>query len=101
MLGGPLPGPEKFDKLKEVLGWMEDFVKDGKFAGGTEQLTIGDIALLATYSTIKESGLGDLDNYPCTKAWFEKCCKAVPNYEKANEEGAKAFGTWYKTSGKR
>ena len=40
-------------KFKEVLGWMNDFVADDKFAAGTSQMTIADIALLATYSTIK------------------------------------------------
>ena len=64
-------------------------------------MTIGDIALLATYSIIKEAGLGDLQNYPNMAAWFEKCSKAVPNYQTVNGDGAEAFGTVYKTSGKR
>jgi hypothetical protein len=28
--------------------------------------------------------------------WFEKCKALIPNYEKANGEGAAAFGGWYK-----
>ena len=35
------------------MGWMNDFVADDKFAAGTSQMTIADISLLATYSTIK------------------------------------------------
>ena len=32
---------------------MNDFVTDDKFAAGTSQMTIADIALLSTYATIK------------------------------------------------
>ena len=27
MFGGPLPGEDKTNKLKEVLGWVNDWVK--------------------------------------------------------------------------
>ena len=101
MIGRPLPGQDKFDKLKEVLGWLEGFVEDDKFAVATDDMTIKDIALLATYSTVKAAGLGDLQDLPNAEAWFEKFCKLIPNYEKVNGEGAQAFGTRYKTSGNR
>jgi len=101
MFGGPMPGDDKFEKLKEVLGWVEGFVADNKFAAGTDWMTIGDISLLATYSTLKEAGLGDLQNFPNMKTWFEKCCKLIPNYQVANGNGAEEFGTYYKTAGKR
>ena len=35
------------------MGWMNDFVAEDKFVGGTNEMTIADIALIATYSTIK------------------------------------------------
>ena len=50
---GVKPGQDKFDHLKEVLGWLETFVADGKFSAGTDWITLGDLALLATYSTVK------------------------------------------------
>jgi len=31
--------------LKEVLGWMDGFVKDGKFSAGNDEITIGDLVL--------------------------------------------------------
>ena len=55
MFGGDKAGQDKVDKLKEVLGWMNDFVADDKFAAGTSHLTLADISLLATYSTMKVS----------------------------------------------
>ena len=99
MFGGDKPGQDKFDKLKEVLSWVDGFVKDGKFCAGNDDLTIGDLALLATYATIKCAGQTEVDlaEYKNAEAWFEKCCKLVPNYEKANGEGAAAFGGFYKS----
>ena len=47
------PGQDKVDKLKETLGWVNDFVADEKFAAGTSQMTLADISLLATYSSLK------------------------------------------------
>jgi len=79
---------------------MNDFVAEDKFVGGTNEMTIADIALIATYSTIKATGgVGGIDfsDYPNIEAWYEKCIKLVPNYVKANGEGATAFGGWYKS----
>ena len=58
---GDKPGQDKLDKLKEVLGWLETFVADGKFSAGTDCITVGALALLATYSTMKAAELADLD----------------------------------------
>ena len=97
MFGGEKPGQDKFDKLKEVLGWMDGFVKDGKFSAGNDEMTIGDLALLATYSTMKAAGVVNLSEFSNAEAWFGKCCALVPNYEKINGEGAAAFGGFYKS----
>jgi len=97
MFGGEPAGADKLEKLKEVLGWVDGFVADGKFAAGTDHLTIGDIALIATYSTIHASGYIDLSEYKNAEAWFEKCKALIPNYEKANGEGATGFGGWFKS----
>ena len=96
---GETPGQDKVDKFKEVMGWMNDFVAGDKFAAGTNQMTLADISLLATYSTIRAAGgIGgvDVSTYPKIEAWYKKCIKLVPNYEKANGEGATEFGEYYK-----
>jgi len=97
MFGAPPAGEKEDNKFKEVLGWVNDFVADGKFAAGTDKITLGDLSLLATYSTIKASGCVDLSSYANLEAWFEKCKGLIPNYEKANGEGADAFGVYYKS----
>ena len=99
MFRGEKPEQEKFDKLKEVLGWLDGFVADDKFAAGNDEMTIGDISLLSTYSTLKAAELSevDLSEFSNAEAWFEKCCGLIPNYEKANGEGATGFGEFYKS----
>ena len=53
---------------------------------------------MATYSTIVASEAFDLSSVnPEVNDWFEKCKAAIPNFEKANGEGAAAFGGWYKS----
>jgi len=98
MFRGEKVEQEKYDKLKEVLAFLETFVADGKFSAGNDEMTIGDIALVATYSSMKASGLEQIDlaGFPNCEAWFTKCLKLIPNYEKANGEGAEFFGGWYK-----
>ena len=40
----------------------------------------------------------DLSSYEATNAWYEKMKGKIPNYEKANGEGAAGFGGWFKAA---
>merc|ERR1712080_8233 len=88
MFGGPTPGDKEKNRLAEVLGWMGDWVKDGKFVAGTDNITLGDISCLATFSSILACGLFDGAKFPNLLGWFDKCKAAIPNYEKMNKEAA-------------
>ncbi len=63
ILMGPVceVGPDQIARLHEVLGWVRDYVKDGKFVAGTGHLTLADICFVATYSTLKAAGVINLD----------------------------------------
>jgi len=88
---------DKLVRAIEVLGWVRDYVKDGKFAAGTGHLTLADICFVATFSTITATEAFDLSAFnPELNEWFEKCKALIPNYEKANGEGAAGMGAWYK-----
>ena len=39
----------------------------------------------------------ELASFANIEAWYEACIKLVPNYEKANGDGAAAFGAFYKS----
>ena len=75
MYGGVKPGQDKLDKLKEVLGWMNDFVANGKFAAGTSHMTLADISLLVTYSFIKVFPC-KLKKYICQSDPFSVLCSS-------------------------
>jgi len=55
------------------------------------------LCFLVTYYAVVAVDHFDLTPYAETNAWFEKVKKEVPNYEKANGEGAAAFGGWFKS----
>lgn len=103
MMGGQKPADipkEKYDKLREVLGWLDGYVADGKFAAGTDSITVADLSLVATFSTFMGTAalhkdLIDVSEFKNAVAWFEKCKGVIPNYEKADGEGAKALAGWY------
>jgi len=97
MFGGSAPGEKEKDKLQEVLGWADGFVKDGKFAAGGDKITLADICLISTFSTIKATECCDLSSYKNLSGWATKVAELIPNYAKANQEGAEGFGGWYKT----
>merc|ERR1712045_1022756 len=93
----PDSSPEKMDKFVEVMGWVNDFIKPTGYVAGTHHLTVADLCFVATYATIEACGKFDLAPYAETNAWFEKMKTEIPNYEKANGEGATAFGGWFKS----
>ena len=78
MFGGRAAGEDKMDRFKEVMGWVNDFIKTSGFVAGTDCMTLADLAFLATYSTIEATGNFDLTPYAETNAWFEKMKAAVP-----------------------
>ena len=79
------------------MGWVNDFIKPTGYVAGTDHLTVADLCFVATYATIEACGKFDLAPYVETNAWFEKMKTEIPNYEKANGEGATAFGGWFKS----
>ena len=87
------------ERFKEVMGWVNDFIKPTGYAAGTDHLTVADIAFLATFSTIAATEHFDLTPYPDVLAWFDKVKKEIPNYEKSCGEGAGMFGGYFKMMG--
>ena len=49
---GPLPGPEKYERFREVMGWLNDMLKPTGYVAGTDHMTIADISLLARYKSV-------------------------------------------------
>ncbi len=66
------------------------------FVAGTSHLTVADISLAANVTTISTTGIVPLSDYPELPAWFGRVRASVPNYERANGEGANTFAEWYR-----
>jgi hypothetical protein len=50
---------DKLTRLHEVLGWLNDYVKEGGFVVGST-FTLADVIIMASYSTIVATEAVDL-----------------------------------------
>merc|ERR1711974_384652 len=90
-----------YERFKEVMGWLNDLLKPTGYLAGTNHMTVADISLLASFSTMAATEHFDLTAYPEATAWFEKFKAEVPNYEKICGEGAAMFGGLFKSVHKK
>ena len=84
-------------KIQESFDWLEQFLAPSGFAAGTGHPTLADFSLLAlvsTYQTTKDLYV-DWNKVPKVNAWADKVKKAVPNYAKADGEGATVFEKFF------
>ncbi|XP_063370877.1 glutathione S-transferase 1-like [Cydia amplana] len=80
-----------FKRLGESLDFFNSFLKGHKYAVG-DTLTLADLSLVATVSTIEAAGVS-LHSYPRVERWFELVKSTASGYEEANEKGLKKFKT--------
>lgn len=82
--GGAEVDESKGEKLNEALGFLDIFLADKKFAV-SYRLTIADLILLATVSTIEAFDY-DLSPYPSVLNWLENMKECAPGFDQ-NQEG--------------
>lgn len=83
--------PEKYKKIEEAFGFFNTALEGQKYAAG-ENITIADLALVATVSSFDVIGFPVAD-YANVNRWYEDCKKNVVGYE-VNVEGLVAFKHW-------
>ncbi|XP_057341251.1 glutathione S-transferase 1-1-like [Microplitis mediator] len=76
---------EKHDKVKEAFQVLDKLVEGHDYVAG-RNLTIADLALIATVSTAETVGFG-LDDYKNVSEWAERVKSSAPGYRAANGEG--------------
>ncbi|XP_045612808.1 glutathione S-transferase 1 isoform X2 [Procambarus clarkii] len=86
--------PVKLEALQEALTWLDDFLDGHSWAVGNS-LTVADIVLVATVSTVEAAGI-DVSSHDNVTAWMVQCKSALPGYSEVNEPGALEFGKWIK-----
>lgn len=92
--------PIFFEKCSKLDGWkvkyiensweiVDRFVAESPFVCGND-LTIADLSLISSISSIDEIVKIDPLMYPNLTEWFERMCR-LPYYHEANGIGAKLF----------
>ncbi|KAJ8724240.1 hypothetical protein PYW08_015714 [Mythimna loreyi] len=76
-------------KLEEALVFLNTFLEGSTYAAG-DKLTLADLGLVTTVSTIETAGIS-LDSYPNVQKWFELVKTTTPGYKEAMEPGLQAF----------
>ncbi|XP_022920770.1 glutathione S-transferase 1-like [Onthophagus taurus] len=76
--------------LDEAIGFLDVFLDGNNFVAGNS-LTIADIALVASLSSIVAVGW-DVSAYGNVSTWLAKCSLEIPHYSEINQKGADLFG---------
>lgn len=82
---------EHRQELEEAIGFLDVFLEGNDFVCGNH-LTIADCCLIASISSIVAIGW-DITAYKNIISWIVKCEATIPDYAKANQEGADKFGS--------
>lgn len=83
------------DKITASLDMLESFLEGQEWFSASENVSIADLSLLASFASLYHFGL-DITNYPNITAWYERCA-ALPGFEE-NEKGAKILGSIIKSA---
>ena len=84
--------PENYKKFEEAMGYLDGFLEGSKYVAG-ENLTIADLALIASVSTFAMADY-PIDNHPNVKRWYATCRATVPGWEE-NQKGAEEFRPFF------
>nr|AEE63485.1 unknown [Dendroctonus ponderosae] len=79
----------KMEKINDAMKFLDIFLEGQKFVAG-DQLTVADLAIVATISTYEVVGY-DLAPYKNITKWFNNIKQTAPGYKEANEDGCQAF----------
>ncbi|XP_028044212.1 glutathione S-transferase 1-1-like isoform X4 [Bombyx mandarina] len=89
VFGGGKPDAASLKKLEEALVFLNAFLEGQKYVTG-DVLTIADLSLVATISTIDAAEIS-LKSYPNVEKWFELMKTTAPDYQNANQKGIDEF----------
>jgi glutathione S-transferase len=84
-LGETVVTQDQKENIAGSLSDMEGFLEGQEWFSGTENVSIADLSILPTFSTIFHLGV-DVGNYPNLTAWYERCSD-LPGFAE-NQEGA-------------
>jgi len=80
----------KKTRLREALGQLNVFLKDGYAAGDT--ITVADYSIMAAMAAVEASRM-DLSPYPNIVSWMKKCKESMPGYH--DIVNSEECGEWF------
>ncbi|XP_028170042.1 glutathione S-transferase 1-1-like [Ostrinia furnacalis] len=89
VFGGAPADEALLKKLEEALKFLDTFLEGQKYSAGSE-LTLADLSLVATVSTIDAAGIS-IESYQNVNKWFELVKSTAPKYDEANGQGVEMF----------
>lgn len=92
--GETIVDAKRKEKLLDSITTLESFLDGQEWFSCSENPSLADISLLASFSTIYHGGL-DISNFPNLTAWYERC-SSLPGYNE-NEKGAKMMASAVKS----
>ncbi|EFX81632.1 hypothetical protein DAPPUDRAFT_230826 [Daphnia pulex] len=81
----------KRKKWDEAMNYFNTFLADQEYAAGNH-LTIADLSLIASASTMEAFIPTIFNDYPKIKEWIERCKSQIADYHDLNQVGANIFG---------
>ncbi|XP_069994920.1 glutathione S-transferase 1 [Penaeus vannamei] len=82
---------EKKEKFHESLSWLEKFLSRGPFAAATDRITVADLVLVPSVTSVIEAGFVP-DKHTRIYEWVKRCQEGMVGYEEANGQGAQLIG---------
>lgn len=82
--------PDNLKKLEDAAGFLNTFLEKTEYAAG-DSLTLADLALVATVSTLEVLGF-DLSKYANVTKWYAKVKATAPGID-LNTAGVEEFRT--------
>lgn len=72
--------PENLTKFEESVGFLNTFLEGHEYVAGTKKISIADIAVFATVSTVEIFDF-DFSSYPNVQKWLELMKETAPGRE--------------------
>ncbi|KFB53518.1 AGAP004378-PA-like protein [Anopheles sinensis] len=90
MMDGKELNPELVAKLDEALEFLEGFLDKTPYVAG-DKLTVADLAVLPSLTTIEVLASYDLSKFPNIQRWYGEVKQSVAGYQEICAEGAAEF----------
>lgn len=85
--------PERLAKLEEAMKLLDGFLEPTGFAAGTKKMSLADLALYSTVSTMTVVGY-DFTSVPNVQRWLDVMNETVPG-KAENQEGLDIIKAWF------